>query len=146
MRFSGREAGSKITSKLDKCLKMIHGIGTDLVEVSRIERIVKKWGDRFLDRVYAHDEIEYCKNKAFPAIHFAARFAAKESFLKSLGIGLGMGVGLREIEVSNNALGSPVLKMNEKVSSILENLGVNAIHVSMTHTKEYAHALVVLER
>jgi len=125
---------------------MIHGIGTDLVEVSRIERILKKWGDRFLHRVYSTDEIEYCKNKAFPAIHFAARFAAKESFLKSLGIGLGMGVGLSEIEVSNNALGRPVLKMNEKVAGILENLGVNAIHVSMTHTKEYAHALVVLER
>jgi holo-[acyl-carrier protein] synthase len=125
---------------------MIHGIGTDFVEVSRIERILKKWGDRFIDRVYAHDEIEYCKNRAFPAIHFAARFAAKESFLKSLGIGLGMGVGLREIEVSNNALGSPILKMNDKVAGILENLGVNAIHVSMTHTKEYAHALVVLER
>ena len=125
---------------------MIHGIGTDFVEVSRIERILKKWGDRFLQRVYANDEIEYCNNKAFPAIHFAARFAAKESFLKSLGIGLGMGVKLREIEVSNNALGSPVLKMNEKVVSILDNLGVKAIHVSMTHTREHAHAIVVLER
>jgi holo-[acyl-carrier protein] synthase len=125
---------------------MIHGIGTDFVEVSRIEIILKKWGNRFLDRVYAHDEIEYCKNKAFPAIHFAARFAAKESFLKSLGIGLGMGVKLNEIEVSNNALGRPVLKMNEKVVSILDNLGVKAIHVSMTHTREHAHAIVVLER
>jgi holo-[acyl-carrier protein] synthase len=124
---------------------MIHGIGTDFVEVSRIERILKKWGTRFLDRVYAHDEIEYCKNKAFPAIHFAARFAAKESFLKSLGIGLGMGVKLNEIEVSNNALGRPVLKMNEKVGSILDNLGVKTIHVSMTHTREHAHAIVVLE-
>ncbi len=125
---------------------MIHGIGTDFVEVSRIEKILKKWGDRFLYRVYANDEIEYCKNKAFPAIHFAARFAAKESFLKSLGIGLGMGVKLREIEVSNNALGSPVLKMNEKIGNILDNLGVNAIHVSMTHTREHAHAIVVLEK
>jgi len=125
---------------------MIHGIGTDFVEVSRIERILQKWGNRFLDRVYAHDEIEYCKNKTFPAIHFAARFAAKESFLKSLGIGLGMGVKLNEIEVSNNALGRPVLKMNEKVVSILDNLGVKTIHVSMTHTREHAHAIVVLER
>jgi holo-[acyl-carrier protein] synthase len=125
---------------------MIHGIGTDLVEVSRIERILKRWGDRFIDRVYARDEIEYCKNKAFPAIHFAARFAAKESFLKSLGIGLGMGVKLREIEVSNNALGSPVLKMNERIGNILENLGVNAVHVSITHTRKHAHAIVVLER
>jgi holo-[acyl-carrier protein] synthase len=125
---------------------MIHGIGTDLVEVSRIERILKKWGDRFLQRVYANDEIEYCNNKAFPAIHFAARFAAKESFLKSLGIGLGMGVKLREIEVSNNELGSPVLKVNKKIGNILDNLGVNAVHVSMTHTREHAHAIVVLER
>jgi holo-[acyl-carrier protein] synthase len=125
---------------------MIHGIGTDLVEVSRIERILKRWGDRFINRVYARDEIEYCKNKAFPAMHFAARFAAKESFLKSLGVGLGMGVKLREIEVSNNALGSPVLKMNERIVNILDNLGVNAIHVSMTHTREHAHAIVVLER
>ena len=125
---------------------MIHGIGTDLVEVSRIERILKKWGDRFLHRVYSTDEIEYCKNKAFPAIHFAARFAAKESFLKCLGIGLGMGVKLREIEVGNNELGSPVLKMNRKIGKILDNLGVNVVHVSMTHTREHAHAIVVLER
>jgi holo-[acyl-carrier protein] synthase len=125
---------------------MIHGIGTDFVEVSRLERILKEWGDRFLDRVYAHDEIEYCKNKAFPAIHFAARFAAKESFLKSLGIGLGMGVKLKEIEVRNNALGNPELKINEKVVSILDDLGVKAIHLSMTHTREHAHAIVILER
>jgi holo-[acyl-carrier protein] synthase len=125
---------------------MIHGIGTDIVEVSRIERILKKWGDRFLYRVYADDEIEYCRNKAFPAMHFAARFAAKESFLKCLGIGLGMGVKLREIEVRNNELGNPVLKMNEEISNILESFGVKAIHVSMTHTREQAHAIVVLEK
>ena len=125
---------------------MIHGIGTDFVEVSRLERILKEWGDRFLDRVYAHDEIEYCKNKAFPAIHFAARFAAKESFLKSIGIGLGMGVKLKEIEVRNNALGNPELKINEEVVSILDDIGVKAIHLSMTHTKEHAHAIVILER
>ena len=127
-------------------MKMIQGIGTDLVEVSRIERILKKWGDRFLQRIYTTDEIEYCRNKAFPATHFAARFAAKESFLKSLGIGLGMGVKLREIEVSNNELGSPVLKMNKKIGKILDSLGVNVVHVSMTHTREHAHAIVVLER
>ena len=125
---------------------MIHGIGTDFVEVSRLERILKEWGDRFLDRVYAHDEIEYCRSKAFPAIHFAARFAAKESFLKSIGIGLGMGVKLKEIEVRNNTLGNPELKINEKVVSILDNLGVKAIHLSMTHTREHAHAIVILER
>jgi holo-[acyl-carrier protein] synthase len=125
---------------------MIYGIGTDLVEVSRIERILKKWGDRFLYRVYADEEIEYCKNKAFPAIHFAARFAAKESFLKSLGVGLGMGVKLREIEVRNNEQGKPVLKTNEKIGGMLDSLGVRAVHVSITHTRDHAHAVVVLEK
>lgn len=130
----------------DKCLNMIYGIGTDFVDVSRIERILEKWGSRFLGRVFANGEIEYCKNRAFPAVHFAARFAAKESFLKSLGIGLGMGINLREIEVGNNAAGSPVLKLNEKLVSMLLELGVKKIHISMTHTREYAHAIVVLEQ
>jgi holo-[acyl-carrier protein] synthase len=124
---------------------MIYGVGIDLVEVPRIEGILKRWGDRFLDRVYAQGEIEYCKNKAFPAIHLAARFAVKESFLKSLGMGLGMGIKLNEIEVSNNALGRPALKMNAKLIAMLDNLGVKAIHLSMTHTREHAQAIVVLE-
>ncbi len=83
---------------------------------------------------------------AFPAVHFAARFAAKESFLKSLGIGLGMGINLREIEVAKNADGSPALKMNEKLHGVLRRLGVNATHLSLSHTREYAHAIVVLEK
>jgi len=125
---------------------MIHGIGTDFVEVSRIDKILQRWGDRFIGKVYSINEINYCKNKAFPAMHYAARFAAKESFLKSLGIGLGMGVKLKDIEVINNPLGSPVLKIHERIKDSLDKLGIIAMHISITHTREHALAIVILEK
>lgn len=125
---------------------MIYGIGTDLVDVKRLEKILQRWGERFAERVYSQNEITYCQTKACPAIHYAARFAAKESFLKSLGIGLGMGVALKDVEVINNTQGSPQLHMNEKIRGILEKLGITAVHVSMTHTREHAQAMVVLEK
>jgi holo-[acyl-carrier protein] synthase len=125
---------------------MIFGIGTDLVEVSRVEKILQKWGEKFLKKVFSQNEIEYCKKKAFPAIHFAARFAAKESFLKSLGIGLGMGVKLQDIEVINNEKGSPTLKVHESIKARLDILGIHAIHISITHTQGHAQAVVILEK
>jgi holo-[acyl-carrier protein] synthase len=125
---------------------MIFGIGTDLVEVSRVEKILQKWGDKFLAKVYSQNEIDYCRKKAFPSIHYAARFAVKESFLKSLGIGLGMGVKLRDIEVVNNEQGTPVLNVQESIKARLDKLGINKIHVSITHTREHAQAIVVLEK
>ena len=127
-------------------INMIFGIGTDLVEVSRVEKILQKWGEKFIKKVYSQNEIEYCEKKAFPSIHYAARFAAKESFLKSLGIGLGMGVKLQDIEVINNQQGSPVLIVHERIRARLDKLGINALHISITHTREHAQAIVILEK
>jgi len=125
---------------------MIYGIGTDLVEVNRIEKIIQRWGERFTEKVYSRNEIDYCTRKAYPAIHYAARFAAKESFLKSLGIGLGMGVSLKDIEVINDAKGNPQLKMNERIREVLDTHGITSVHISMTHTREHALAVVILEQ
>ena len=125
---------------------MIYGIGTDLVEVNRMEKIIQRWGERFTEKVYSQDEIDYCTRKAYPAIHYAARFAAKESFLKSLGIGLGMGVSLKDIEIINNAQGNPQLKMNERIRKVLDTHGIISVQISMTHTREHAHAVVILEQ
>jgi holo-[acyl-carrier protein] synthase len=125
---------------------MIYGIGTDLVEINRIEKILTRWGERFTEKVYSKNEISYCQHKANPAMHYADRFAAKESFLKSLGIGLGMGISLKDIEVINNPQGSPHVHMNEKIKEVLGNHGITAVHVSMTHTRENAQAVVVLEQ
>ncbi len=124
---------------------MIAGMGIDLVEVRRIDRLLGKWGERFTGRFFVPGEIVYCGGKARPAIHYAARFAAKESFLKSLGIGLGMGVHLREIEVSRDRRGKPVLVLHGKAASMLKERGVTAVHLSLTHTAEHAAAVVVLE-
>jgi len=124
---------------------VIAGVGIDLVEVRRIDRLLQKWGDRFTGRFFALGESAYCGAKARPAIHYAARFAAKESFLKSLGIGLGMGVHLREIEVSRDRRGKPALVLHGKAVSMLRERGITAVHLSLTHTADHAAAVVVLE-
>ncbi|MEA3470522.1 MAG: holo-ACP synthase, partial [Thermodesulfobacteriota bacterium] len=94
---------------------VIHGIGTDLVDVSRIEKIIGKWNDRFLKRIFSQGEIRYCKKRAFPPQHYAARFAVKEALLKCIGMGLFSGLNLRDIEVVNTKEGKPELTVHGKV-------------------------------
>jgi len=125
---------------------MIEGIGTDLVDVERIRKSLERFGDRFTGRVFTAYECGYCGKKAFPAIHYAARFAAKESFLKALGIGLGMGVNLADIEVRNNAEGRPGLTIYGRGREMLAERGVTAVHLTLTHTRSQAAATVVLEK
>lgn len=124
---------------------MIAGIGIDLVEIARIERIAARWGHAFLGRVFTRGEIEACSGRARPAIHFAARFAVKEAFLKSLGFGLGMGVRLREVETVNDRDGRPSLRLHDHALRILERRGIRRTHLTITHTKDHAAAFVVLE-
>lgn len=125
---------------------MIYGIGIDLVENNRLEKIIKKWGEKFLERIFSAEEINYCERHAQPSIHFAARFAAKESFLKALGIGLGMGVKLAEIKVINNSNGKPELDLAGGAKSQIEKRQICKIHLSLTHTTKYATAIVLLEK
>jgi holo-[acyl-carrier protein] synthase len=124
---------------------MIAGIGIDLVEIARIERIATRWGDAFLGRVFTLREIDSCSGRARPATHFAGRFAVKEALLKSLGLGLGMGVRLREIETLNERDGRPRLRLYANALRILEGRGIRRTHLTITHTKDHAVAVVVLE-
>ncbi|OGP88686.1 MAG: holo-[acyl-carrier-protein] synthase [Deltaproteobacteria bacterium RBG_19FT_COMBO_43_11] len=125
---------------------MIYGIGIDLVENERIKKIIEKWGDKFLQRVFSEKEVEYCRRHVQAPIHYAARFAVKESFLKALGIGLGMGVKLREIEVARNSKGKPDLVLSGGAKAQIEKHKITKVHVSLTHTKKYATAFVILEK
>lgn len=125
---------------------MIYGTGIDIVEVSRMAGIIARWGNRFLERVFSPGEIEYCHQRAFPAMHYAARFAAKESLLKSLGIGLGMGIALYEIEVASDGKGKPEVRLRGRAAGMLINRGVSAVNVSLSHTRHSAMALVILEK
>ena len=125
---------------------MIYGTGIDLVENHRIEKIIQKWGEKFLSRVFTDREIAYCSRHAHASIHYGARFAAKESFLKALGIGLGAGVQLKEIEVIHSESGKPVFILHGAAKERIETEEISEIHLSLTHTEKFASAFVLLEK
>jgi holo-[acyl-carrier protein] synthase len=124
----------------------ILGLGTDIVEVERIERLLKDKREEFLARVFTPTEIEYCRSKARPAIHFAARFAAKEAFMKAIGTGWSQGVGFGQIGVCNNEEGKPCLEITGEAAKILDGFGPSFLWLSMSHTQRYATATVVIEK
>jgi holo-[acyl-carrier protein] synthase len=124
---------------------MILGSGVDLCEVSRIEAAITRHGRRFLERVYTEREIAYAESKANRFERYAARFAAKEAGMKALGTGWRGGVAWRDFEVANLPSGRPTLRFHGRAAEIAGKLGVGRIALSMTHTKEQALAMVVLE-
>jgi holo-[acyl-carrier protein] synthase len=122
---------------------MILGIGMDLCEVDRIQRLLDKDRERFVRRVFSKEETAYCEARRRPALHFAARFAAKEAFLKSLGEGWRL--GWTQVGVVRGPSGRPGLSLTGPASRVAQNRGVVRIHLTLTHTAETAAAVVVLE-
>jgi holo-[acyl-carrier protein] synthase len=126
---------------------MIYGIGVDLVKVSRIEGVLERYGDRFLDRVFTAREVAYCRGKSWAAAGFAMRFAAKEAFSKALGVGLRKGgIRWREVEVIPNPMGKPEIYLSGRTAALCETAGINNIHLSLTDEDGRALAVVILER
>jgi len=125
---------------------MIHGIGVDLVENERIEKIVRKWGQKFLERVFSEAEINYCARHVQASPHYAGRFAAKESFLKALGIGMGRGVRFRDVEVAHDEQGKPFIILHGEAKRQLQYHGIKNVHLSITHTRTHAAAFLILEK
>jgi holo-[acyl-carrier protein] synthase len=120
-------------------------IGIDLTEVDRIRDMLARHGDRFKQRTFTAGEIAYCDSCADPAIHYAARFAAKEAAAKALGTGVwAEGVDWRDIEVTKEASGKPVLNLHGGALKHAEKQGVHSALISLTHTKETALAQVML--
>jgi len=115
------------------------GIGIDIVEVQRIEQLAEKH-ESFLARVYTETEISYCSKKKNRHQHFAARFAAKESVLKALGVGWARDVKWTDIEVVNDALGRPRINAYGEVKRLMEEKNIREILVSLSHTAHYAVA------
>lgn len=124
---------------------MIFGIGIDVVQISRIGSISKRWGDRFLQRVFTKQEIQYCLLRKDPSPHFAVRFAAKEAFLKALAIGYDQGVRWRDIEVIRNSSGRPEVQLHNYTRTLCQSHGINRIHLTMSHDGDYGLVQVVLE-
>jgi holo-[acyl-carrier protein] synthase len=128
-------------------LAMIYGIGVDLVKVARIERVLGRYGDRFLARVFTEGEIAYCRGRSWAAAGFAMRFAAKEAFSKALGVGLRKGgIRWREVEVIPNPLGKPEIFVSGRAAALCEAAGIANMHLSLTDEDGRALAVVILER
>lgn len=124
---------------------MILGTGIDLIEVSRIQASFERFGERFLRRVLRPAEIDYCLTHKFPAPHLAARFAAKEAVSKAFGTGIGGQLGWQDIEVGRHASGEPFVILHDKGLQLLEQRGGRCVHLSLSHTENYATAMAILE-
>jgi holo-[acyl-carrier protein] synthase len=120
------------------------GIGTDMIEVSRVAaKIGKESG--FREMVFSPKEIEYCEPKANKYEHYAARFAAKEAFLKAIGTGWKNGTSFFEIEILNDEEGRPEMNLLAETAKTLAPMAIAKIHVSLSHLKTIASAIVVVE-
>jgi len=124
---------------------MVLGVGTDLMEIARIAQSIARFGDRFLARVYTPREIAYCQRKKNAAESFAARFAAKEAGAKALGTGISHGVNWLELEVTRELSGKPSLELTGRAAERARQLGVSHITLSLTHSKDVALAVVIME-
>jgi holo-[acyl-carrier protein] synthase len=125
---------------------VIVSIGIDIIEVYRIRETLRRT-PRFAVRVFTERERAYCKAKGVTAAQsFAARFAAKEAFLKALKTGWRGRITWHDIEIISNEMNVPNLKIRGEAQNILENLGANRIHLTLSHTTEHAVAQVILEK
>ncbi len=120
------------------------GVGTDIVEVERIERALERHGERFMKRVFTQEEVDYCTGMARPGPHFAARFAAKEAVSKCFGTGIGAEFGWTSLSVRKGARGEPFAVLDEQGNALLQRVGGSAVLISLSHTKTLATAFAVI--
>lgn len=124
---------------------MIYGIGTDIVEVSRIEASVEKFGNDFASRILADSEMQSYLDSHIKPRFLAKRFAAKEAFSKALGTGLREPATFQNIAVSHDALGKPILVLAKELQDFLNTKNIQHMHISISDEKSLAAAFVVLE-
>lgn len=124
---------------------MIHGIGSDIVEYARFERMLARYGDRTAERVLSGREMPEFRSNADPARLLAKRFAAKEAFAKAVGSGFRYPVSLRRISITHDGLGKPVLQFDEVLRTHLAQLGISGHHLSISDERSMIVAFVVLE-
>ena len=125
----------------------IFGIGTDIVNIKRIESSLKKNGSVFKNRIFSKNEISYCENKKNSSAFYAKRFAAKEAFSKALGTGIRKGVNLKNIEINNNSNGKPYILLRGNLPDLLKKKVNNKkyeIYLSLSDDKPWAQATVII--
>ncbi len=124
---------------------MLAGIGVDIAETARFERLQQRFGDRIARRILTDREFERYLQRHRSATYLASRFAAKEAASKALGTGIARGIGFHDIEVSNNADGKPELHFHRQAEALIRERNITRSLLSLSDEKHYAVAMVVLE-
>lgn len=122
---------------------MIFGIGTDIIEIKRIKKAINR-SPRFIERLFTEQELEYYKKKEMKAQHIAGGFSAKEAVLKALGTGL-RGFRWKDIEILRGSAGKPIVRFGGNIKQFMEDNGIGIIHVTISHSKDFATATAVAE-
>ncbi|ATH79090.1 MULTISPECIES: holo-ACP synthase [Halomonadaceae] len=125
---------------------MIVGIGSDIARVARFSQALERHGERFAERILGQQEQQVWRAKGCPVAYLAKRFAAKEAFVKALGLGLRQGMQWGDIQVLNDALGKPGLHLHGEAQRLFAASGAATAHITLSDEAEYAVAFVVLER
>ena len=125
-------------------MNSIYGLGTDIVDISRIKKLLNK-NKKFINRIFSVNEIKYCESRSNKIASYAKRFAAKEAFTKALGTGVSKGIFFNEISVNNNKNGAPFIELLGKTKLIVLSLiKTKKIYLSLSDEKKYALAMVVI--
>ena len=125
----------------------IFGIGTDIVNIERMDNSLKKYGSNFKNKIFSKKEISYCEKRKNSSSFYAKRFAAKEAFSKALGTGIRKGVNLKNIEIYNNLYGKPFILLKGNLANYLEKKIKSKkydIHLSLSDDKPWAQATVII--
>ncbi|WMY95928.1 MAG: holo-ACP synthase [Arsenophonus sp.] len=123
----------------------IIGIGADLVEIVRIEKIIKRSKERLANRILSYKEREEYQYHSNPIYFLAKRFAAKEAALKAFGTGIRNGLMFNQFEIINDKLGKPNINLLKQAKIVAKTIGVRQIHVSLSDERKYAYAIVIIE-
>lgn len=122
---------------------MIVGLGTDIIEITRIGQMIERHGELFLQRVYTESEIRYCQQRKECMQHYAARWAAKEAVMKTLGTGFAKGIGWQDVEVVNLKNGQPEIRLSGGAKEFAAQRGIDQILITISHCRAYATATAV---
>ena len=122
---------------------MIVGLGTDIVEIVRIGKMIERHGEMFLRRVYTDDEITYCQRRKEAYEHFAGRWAAKEAVMKTLGTGFIRGIRWQDIEISSQTSGRPLVCLHGGARDHAKRLVIDEVLITISHCRAYATATAI---
>ena len=125
----------------------IFGIGTDIVNIKRMEKSLRRNGNAFKKRIFSKNEIIYCERKKNPSTFYAKRFAAKEALSKALGTGIRKGINFKNIEISNNKFGKPSIKLSGSTAHFLKKkikTKKYSIYLSLSDDDPWAQATVII--